>query len=33
MIGWGNGSDWDKTYNFFVKGNEWTYQELLKNCK
>ncbi|NEW84368.1 MAG: hypothetical protein GZ094_18655 [Mariniphaga sp.] len=33
MIGWGEGSDWDKTYNFFVKGNEWTYQELLKNYK
>ncbi len=33
MIGWGKGSDWDKTYNFFVKGNEWTYQELLKNYK
>lgn len=31
MIGWGNGSDWDKTYNFFVKGNEWTYKELLKH--
>src|SRR5829696_3151666 len=23
MIGWGTGNDWDKTYNFFVKGNEW----------
>ncbi|HMS34893.1 MAG TPA: hypothetical protein PKC91_12490 [Ignavibacteria bacterium] len=33
MTGWGIGSDWDKTYNFFVKGNEWTYQELLKNYK
>lgn len=33
MIGWGNGSDWDKTYNFFVKGNEWTYKELLKHYK
>ncbi len=30
MIGWGTGPDWDKTYNFFVKGNEWTYQELMK---
>ena len=30
MIGWGQGEDWDKTYEFFVKGNEWTYQELLK---
>lgn len=33
MIGWGTGTDWDKTYDFFVKGNEWTYQELLKNYK
>jgi hypothetical protein len=30
MIGWGKGEDWDKTYEFFAKGNEWTYQELLK---
>ena len=33
MIGWGTGADWDKTYAFFVKGNEWTYKELLKNYK
>jgi len=33
MIGWGAGADWDKTYDFFTKGNEWTYQELLKNYK
>ena len=30
MIGWGNGDDWKKTYNFFEKGNEWSYKELLK---
>jgi hypothetical protein len=30
MIGWGKGPDWEKTYNFFEKGNEWTYNELLK---
>jgi uncharacterized protein YndB with AHSA1/START domain len=30
MIGWGQGEDWDKAYGFFVKGNEWSYQELLK---
>ena len=30
MTGWGNGSEWDKTYDFFAKGNEWTYNELLK---
>jgi hypothetical protein len=33
MTGWGKGSDWDKTYEFFVRGNEWTYNELLKNYK
>lgn len=33
MIGWGTGADWDKTYHFFAKGNEWTYQELLKNYR
>ena len=33
MTGWGTGSDWDKTYKFFVEGNEWTYKELLKNYK
>ncbi|MEP7251389.1 MAG: hypothetical protein ABI683_03390 [Ginsengibacter sp.] len=30
MIGWGNGDDWNKTYNLFVKGNTWTYEELYK---
>ena len=33
MIGWGKGSEWDKTYEFFAKGNEWTYKELLKATK
>ncbi|MDB5200984.1 MAG: hypothetical protein JWQ27_393 [Ferruginibacter sp.] len=33
MIGWGQGKDWEKTYNFFLKGNEWTYKELLKILK
>ncbi|MCP9768877.1 hypothetical protein EGI22_13225 [Lacihabitans sp. LS3-19] len=33
MIGWGEGTDWDKVYDFFVKGNEWTYKELLNNYK
>jgi uncharacterized protein YndB with AHSA1/START domain len=33
MIGWKPGNDWDKIYHFFVKGNEWTYKELLKNYK
>ena len=30
MVGFGKSPDWDKTYNFFVKGNVYTYQELLK---
>jgi len=30
MVGWGEGSHWDKTYSFFEKGNEWTYKEILK---
>ena len=32
MVGWGQGSQWDKTYDFFLKGNEWTYKEILKLC-
>lgn len=33
MIGWGQGKDWEKTYGFFAKGNEWTYMELFKLLK
>jgi hypothetical protein len=33
MIGWGTGPHWDKTYDFFVKGNTWTYNEILKLFK
>jgi len=33
MIGWGEGDDWEKTYDFFLKGNEWTYNEFLKIIK
>ena len=33
MVGWGQGSHWDKVYTFFEKGNEWTYNELLKLFK
>jgi hypothetical protein len=33
MTGWKTGVDWDKAYEFFVKGNEWTYRELLKKYK
>lgn len=30
MVGWGQGDDWNKVYDFFTRGNEWTYQEMLK---
>lgn len=30
MLGWGTGNSWDKAYDFFEKGNEWTYREFLK---
>ena len=30
MVGWGQGSNWDKAYSFFEKGNVWTYKEILK---
>lgn len=33
MSGFGTGADWDKTYEFFVRGNIYTYEELLKNYK
>ncbi|MEP7322324.1 MAG: SRPBCC domain-containing protein [Saprospiraceae bacterium] len=33
MIGWGQGDDWTKTYNFFVRGNIYTYEELIKIVK
>ncbi len=33
MIGWGKGDEWTKTYNFFVKGNIYTYEELIKLFK
>ena len=30
MVGWGTGKDWDHTYEFFARGNEWTYRQLAK---
>ena len=33
MIGWGIGEHWDKTYDFFTKGNEWTYEQIAKLYK
>jgi len=31
MVGWGVGKDWDETYQFFAKGNKWTYQQLVNS--
>lgn len=33
MTGWGKGTDWDKVYSFFERGNNWTYIQLIKNFK
>ncbi|HXP62444.1 MAG TPA: SRPBCC domain-containing protein [Dongiaceae bacterium] len=30
MVGWGTGKDWDEAYNFFAKGNAWSYKQLVK---
>ncbi len=30
MLGWGTGPDWDKTVAFFGRGNEYTYQALVR---
>jgi len=30
MVGWGTGKEWDDTYNFFAKGNVWSYKQLVK---
>jgi uncharacterized protein YndB with AHSA1/START domain len=30
MIGWGTGPEWDKVYEFFRKGNTWTFEQLIK---
>jgi hypothetical protein len=30
MIGWGAGPEWDKTYDFFTRGNTWSYEQLTK---
>jgi hypothetical protein len=31
MIGWGTGKEWDETYDFFAKGNAWSYNHLVKS--
>lgn len=33
MIGWGKGAEWDKTYDFFVMGNKWCYDVMIKRFK
>jgi uncharacterized protein YndB with AHSA1/START domain len=33
MTGWGNSSDWDKTYNFFTQGNELIFKQLQNSLK
>lgn len=30
MVGWGTGQEWNETYDFFTRGNEWTYKQLAK---
>ena len=30
MVGWGQGTEWDKAVAFLAKGNEWSYKELAK---
>lgn len=33
MIGWGTGPEWDKTYDFFARGNAWTSEQLVNICR
>ena len=30
MVGFGTGKAWEKAYDFFTMGNEWTFKEILK---
>jgi uncharacterized protein YndB with AHSA1/START domain len=30
MVGWGTGPDWDKAYQFFERGNIWTFGKLVE---
>ena len=30
MVGWGKGKDWEKSHEFFVLVNIYTYEEMLK---
>jgi uncharacterized protein (TIGR03067 family) len=29
MLGWGSGPEWDKAYEFFRRGNEWTFKQMI----
>jgi hypothetical protein len=33
MVGWGPGDNWNKAYSFFERGNDWTFQQILKLFK
>ena len=28
MVGWGIGKEWDEVYEFFARGNQWSYRQL-----
>lgn len=30
MLGWGSGPEWDKAYEFFRGGNEWTFKQMIQ---
>ena len=30
MFGWGEGPEWEKAYDFFARGNEWTFRRLIR---
>lgn len=33
MVGFGKGNHWDSTYDFFLKGNVWTFKQIIKIFK
>ncbi len=33
MVGFGTSKEWNDTYSFFLKGNIWTYEQLLKHYR
>jgi hypothetical protein len=32
MIGWGSSPEWEQCDEFFARGNEWTYKQLVRVC-